>query len=75
MVSGTVSEQLRVTPSEILGYFNFFAGLPGLRVAAYQPYVRVFGDSGTVRRGFGYEWAIPSFPSLRPSYANARTMK
>lgn len=46
---GTVSEQLRVNPSEILAYFQFFATLPNLRVAAYQPYVRVLGESGTVR--------------------------
>lgn len=35
-----------MTPSEILGYFSFFAGLPGLRVAAYQPFVRVLGGAG-----------------------------
>lgn len=40
---GTVSEELRVNPAEIRSYFDFFAALPGLRVAAYQPYVRIFG--------------------------------
>lgn len=49
---GTVSEQLRVSPGEILSYFQFFATLPNLRVAAYKPYVRVLGESGTVRSVF-----------------------
>jgi hypothetical protein len=41
---GTVSEQLRVTPAEILDYFQFFTSLQGLKVTAYQPFIRVMGD-------------------------------
>jgi len=57
---GTVSEQLRVTPSEILNYFEFFAGLPGLRVAAYQPFVRVWGGDTAINDGYYvFAWRGP----------------
>lgn len=57
---GTVSEQLRVTPGEILNYFEFFAGLPGLRVAAYQPFVRVWGGDTAINDGYYvFAWRGP----------------
>jgi hypothetical protein len=57
---GTVSEQLRVTPGEILSYFEFFAGLPGLRVAAYQPFVRVWGKDTAINDGYYvFAWRGP----------------
>lgn len=57
---GTVSEQLRVTPGEILSYFDFFAGLPGLKVVAYQPYVRVWGGDTAINDGYYvFAWRGP----------------
>jgi hypothetical protein len=40
-----VSEELRVVPEEIRDYFEFFCRLSNLKVVAYKPYVRVFGDT------------------------------
>ncbi len=62
---GTVSEQLRVNPKEIRDYFEFFAGLPGLRVAAYQPYVRVFGDTAINDGYYVFAWRGPDGKELQ----------
>ena len=47
-------------------YFDFFASLPGLRVAAYQPYVRVYGDATAINDGYYvFAWRGPDGKELQ----------
>jgi hypothetical protein len=49
----TVSEQLRVNPTEIHDYFEVFARLPNLKVTDYKPYIRLYAD-GEIAINDGY---------------------
>ncbi|CAN0422298.1 unnamed protein product, partial [Discosporangium mesarthrocarpum] len=54
---GTVSEQVRHTPQGILDYFEFFATLPGLSVAQYDPEaVRIYGDFAINAGSYTFTW-------------------
>ncbi|CAM9372851.1 unnamed protein product [Choristocarpus tenellus] len=54
---GTVSEEVRDTPEEILDYFEYFACLPGLSLIEYNPVaVRVYGDFATNVGTYTFAW-------------------
>lgn len=56
---GTVSEQLRVTPQEIEDYFEYFARLPDLKVSAYKPNIRIFGNTAINDGYYNFTFTLP----------------
>ncbi|CAM9125431.1 unnamed protein product [Chrysoparadoxa australica] len=59
---GTVSEEIRKAPDEILDYFKFFANLPNLQVSYYKPYIRVYDDFAINSGVYTFLWNDPAEP-------------
>eukprot|EP00612_Vaucheria_litorea_P000247 CAMPEP_0171455688 /NCGR_PEP_ID=MMETSP0945-20130129/2486_1 /TAXON_ID=109269 /ORGANISM="Vaucheria litorea, Strain CCMP2940" /LENGTH=215 /DNA_ID=CAMNT_0011980985 /DNA_START=105 /DNA_END=752 /DNA_ORIENTATION=+ len=55
---GTVSQQVRDTPEEILAYFNSFATKPNLEVSGYKPIIRVYDDIAVNSGYYTFSWDL-----------------